>query len=56
VLVAIIRKRLNLTRTLYEMLQIMSLNLFEKTPLEIALSIIPTGPESPQDGSQLILL
>jgi len=56
VLVAIIRKRLNLTRTLYEMLQILSLNLFEKTPLEIALSSIPVGPESPQDGNQLILL
>ncbi len=55
-LVAIIRKRLNLTRTLYEMLQILSLNLFEKTPLEIALSSIPVGPESPQDGNQLILL
>ena len=56
VLVAIIRKRLNLTRSLYEMLQILSLNLFEKTPLEIALSRIPAGPESPQDGNQLILL
>ena len=56
VLVAIIRKRLNLTRSLYEMLQILSLNLFEKTPLEIALSRIPAVPESPQDGNQLILL
>jgi hypothetical protein len=56
VLVAIIRKRLNLTRSLYEMLQILSLNLFEKTPLEIALSRIPAGPESPHDGNQLILL
>jgi len=34
----------------------LSLNLFEKTPLEIALSSIPVGPESPQDGNQLILL
>jgi len=33
VLVAIIKKRLNLSRSLYEMLQILSLNLFEKTPL-----------------------
>jgi hypothetical protein len=56
VLVAIIRKRLNLTRSLYEMLQILSLNLFEKTPLEIALSRLPTSPQSPQDGNQLILL
>jgi hypothetical protein len=55
VLVAIIKKRLNLTRSLYEMLQILSLNLFEKTPLDIALSRIPATPESAQDGNQLIL-
>src|SRR6202051_4793610 len=55
VLVAIIRKRLNLTRSLYEMLQILSLNLFEKTPLDIALSRIPVAPESAQDSNQLIL-
>jgi IS4 transposase len=56
VLVAIIKKRLNLSRSLYEMLQILSLNLFEKIPLDIALSRIPTTPESTQDGNQLILL
>ena len=56
VLVAIIKKRLNLSRSLYEMLQILSLNLFEKTPLDIALSRIPMTPESDQDGKQLILL
>ena len=41
VLVAIIRKRLNL---------------FEKTPLDIALSRNSTTPESDQDAKQLILL
>jgi hypothetical protein len=56
VLVAIIKKRLNLSRSLYEMLQILSLNLFEKTPLDIALSRIPTTSESTQDANQLILL
>jgi hypothetical protein len=56
VLVAIIKKRLNLSRSLYETLQILSLNLFEKTPLDIALSRIPTASESDQDGRQLILL
>ena len=56
VLVAIVKKRLNLSRSLYEMLQILSLNLFEKTPLDIALSRIPTASESAQDGKQLILL
>ncbi len=55
VLVAIIKKRLNLSRSLYEMLQILSLNLFEKTPLDIALSRTPTPSESDQDGNQLIL-
>jgi hypothetical protein len=34
----------------------LSLNLFEKTPLDIALSRIPINPESNQDGNQLILL
>jgi len=32
------------------------LNLFEKTPLDIALSRIPATSESDQDGKQLILL
>jgi Domain of unknown function (DUF4372)/Transposase DDE domain len=56
VLVAIVKKRLNLSRSLYEMLQILSLNLFEKTPLDIALSRAPAASESDQDGKQLILL
>jgi len=56
VLVAIIKKRLNLSRSLYEMLQILSLNLFEKTPLDIALSRFPAAPESAQDGNQMILI
>jgi hypothetical protein len=56
VLVAIIKKRLNLSRSLYEMLQILSLNLFEKTPLDIALSRFPTASESAHDNNQLILL
>jgi hypothetical protein len=38
VLVAIIKKRLNLEHDLYTLLQILSLNLFEKTELERALS------------------
>ena len=55
VLVAIIKKRLSLSRSLYEILQILSLNLFEKTSLDIALSRIPTAPESEQEGNQLFL-
>lgn len=34
VLVAIVKKRLNLTASLYEILQILSLTLYEKTPLD----------------------
>jgi len=34
VLVAIVRKRLNLSITLYEMLQILSLTMFERIPLD----------------------
>jgi len=44
VLVAIIRKRLNLTRSLYEMLQILSLNLFEKTPVGNSAFAYSGGP------------
>jgi hypothetical protein len=55
VLVAIIEKRLKLSRSLYEMLQILSLHLFEKTRW-LALLRIPTAPESPQHGNQLMLL
>jgi len=55
VLVAIVRKRLNLSRSLYEILQILSLNLFEKTPLYSALTLAPRPSERPADGNQLIL-
>jgi hypothetical protein len=39
VLVAIIRKELNLERSLHEILQILSVSLFEKTPINEALSL-----------------
>lgn len=38
VLVAIVKKRLKLTASLYEVLQILSLTLFERTPLDLLLS------------------
>ena len=40
VLVAIVKKRLNIAASLYEMLQILSLTMFEKTPLNTLLSQI----------------
>lgn len=55
VLVAIIKKRLALSRSLYEILQILSLNLFEKTPLDEALTLTPGPSEQHSDGNQLIL-
>ena len=55
VLVAIVKKRLALSRSLYEILQILSLNLFEKTPLDAALALTPVPLEQPADGNQLIL-
>ena len=55
VLVAIIKKRLALSRSLYEILQILSLNLFEKTSLTSALTLTPGPSEQRSDGNQLIL-
>jgi IS4 transposase len=55
VLVAIVKKRLNLTRSLYEILQILSLNLFEKTSLDAALTLTAVPHKRSSDGNQLIL-
>jgi IS4 transposase len=56
VLVAIVRKRLNLESSLHEMLQILSVTPFEKTPL-IQLLICSTVKENfNDDPNQLILL
>jgi Domain of unknown function (DUF4372)/Transposase DDE domain len=43
VLVAIVRKRLNLSASLYEILQILSLTMFERTPLDQLLTL--SAPE-----------
>jgi Domain of unknown function (DUF4372)/Transposase DDE domain len=55
VLVAIVRKRLALSRSLYEILQILSLNQFEKTPLLSALTLEPPSQHRPSADKQLIL-
>ena len=52
---AIVRKRLNLSRSLYEILQILSLNQFEKTPLDMLLSRCAETRDSLQPANQLIL-
>ena len=55
VLVAIVRKRLGLNVSLYQILQILSVTLFEKTPLLEALQAPDSENDSPNTGNQLIL-
>ena len=55
VLVAIIRKRLGLEASLYQILQILSVTLFEKTPILRALRASDSCPDLPDPGNQLIL-
>ena len=55
ILVAIIRKRLNLSRSLYEILKIPSLNQFEQTPLNMLLSRSSASRNTPESSNQMIL-
>jgi hypothetical protein len=55
VLVAIIKKRLKLDRSLYSILQILSVSLFEKTPILQVLTAVDQETETPDDVNQLIL-
>jgi hypothetical protein len=55
VLVAIIRKRLRLEASLYQMLQILSVTLFEKTPILCALQAIDVATNFTENLNQLIL-
>ena len=55
VLVAIIRKRLGVDASLYKILQILSLTLFEKVPIFRPLQAIDSQEDLPEDGNQLIL-
>ena len=55
VLVAIVRKRLELDSSLYQILQILSLTLFEKTPILQALQASDSQEELLDPGNQLIL-
>jgi Domain of unknown function (DUF4372)/Transposase DDE domain len=56
VLVAIVRKRLNLELSLHEMLQILSVTPFEKTPVIQLLTCSATEENFNDDPNQLILL
>jgi transposase len=55
VLFAIVRKRLNITASLYEMLQILSLTMFEQTPLRTLLSQIHAAQNGDDFANQLKL-
>jgi hypothetical protein len=55
VLVAIVRKRLGAEVTLYQLLQVLSLTLFEKTPILQALQQIDSQNDLPYSGNQLNL-
>ena len=55
VLVAIVRKRMGLEASLYQILQILSLTLFEKTPILQALQAPSSQEILPDSGKQLIL-
>jgi hypothetical protein len=55
VLVAIVRKRLGLDASLYQILQILSVTLFEKTPILQALQASDSENDLLHTGNQLIL-
>ena len=55
VLVAIVRKRLGLEARLYQILQILSVTLFENTPILQALQASNSENDSLDVGNQLIL-
>lgn len=55
VLVAIVKKRLQLSASLYEILQILSLTMFEKIPLDQLLAHTISEQIQPVSGNQLIL-
>ena len=55
VLVAIVRKRLAVEASLYQILQVFSLTLFEKTPILRALQKIDCRDDLPSQANQLIL-
>ena len=55
VLVAIVKKRLRLKATLFQLLQVLSLTMFERTPLDQLLTFGVVHPEMPNTPKQLTL-
>ena len=52
VLIAIVKKRLNLVHSLYEILRVLDLNMFETTPISALLGKLQNGPETDQEPLQ----
>ena len=55
VLIAIVKKELQLNASLYTLLQILSISVFEKTQISSALQTNPAPPNAPHDATQLNL-
>jgi len=55
VLVAIVKKRLGLPQSLYTILQVLSVTLFEKVPIQQALALMPDTTSEVEDCNQLSL-
>jgi len=55
VLIAIFKKELQLDASLYTLLQILSVSVFEKTEISSALRLDPSGPDQPQPDNQMNL-
>lgn len=55
VLVAIVKKRLNLEASLFQLLQILSVTMFERTPLHQLLTLRPADPQMSTSTNQLNL-
>jgi len=55
VLIAIVKKELQLDASLYTLLQILSVSVFEKTEISSALRLDPARPDQPQHTNQMNL-
>jgi hypothetical protein len=55
VLIAIVKKHLKLDHSLFEILRVLDLNMFETTPISTLLGKLQDGPEIGQHSIQQIL-
>lgn len=55
VLIAIVKKRLKIQQSMYEILQVLSINIFDKTPINELFAIIKYQNFKEQDCNQLKL-